>query len=123
MTARARMFFPALAVMLALALPAAAQTTTQREPSPSPVLSGIANMLSGDSATPAQGAAETEKKNTMPLPKDMFFDESTGQYKRVVRGKSGGKYITATTCYEISLESETTRVMRPVACIMPPRNR
>lgn len=138
---RASLFSASLAVVMTvfLALPAAAQTTTTDQPH-SPVYSGIANMLGGSDnsgAAPAQKAEEkrpqtreeyraaraarkeAEKLQGPPLPKDVFYDETTGQYKKVISGKSGGKYYTATTCYEVTLQTETSRVMRPVACIMP----
>ncbi len=140
---RAPLFSASLAVVMTvfLALPAAAQTTTTDQQH-SPVYSGIANMLGGgdgSGAAPAQKAEEkrpqtreeyraaraarkeAEKRQGPPLPKDVFYDETTGQYKKVISGKSGGKYITSTTCYEATLQTETSRVMRPVACIMPPK--
>lgn len=143
---RASLFSASLAVVMTvfLALPAAAQTTTTDQQH-SPVYSGIANMLGGSDnsgAAPAQPAQKAEEKRPQtreeyraaraarkeaeklkgpPLPKDVFYDETTGQYKKVISGKSGGKYITSTTCYEVTLQTESTRVMRPVACIMPPK--
>jgi len=121
------------AVMIAVlaAMPAAAQTTTQQQQPGSPVYSGIANIFSEDPAPRPQtreeyraareARKEAEKQQGLPLPKDVFFDEQTGQWKKVVSGKSGGKYVTATTCYEITHQTESTRVFRPVACILPPK--
>lgn len=135
-------FAIAFAAGLGLATPALAQTTqTSDGQQHSPVYSGIANALSGNSSTPAatedkqapvvparprtreeyraqreaRKAAE-EAGTDMPLPKDMFFDKETGQWKRVVRAKSGGKYTVATTCYEITHQSSGSRVFRPVNC-------
>ncbi|MFN7114819.1 MAG: hypothetical protein ACK4PK_10735 [Alphaproteobacteria bacterium] len=118
-----------IAVLLAAA-PAAAQTTQQQQPG-SPVFSGVANMFSKETEPRPQtreeyraareARKEAEKQRGLPMPENVFFDESTGQWKKVVSGRSGGKYITATTCYEITHQTESSRVMRPVACIMPPR--
>lgn len=141
---RACMFSAAFAAVMTvfLALPAAAQNTSTDQQH-SPVFSGIANMVGGTSGSSAKAAApEAEKEKRprtreeyraarearkeaerlgldKPLPEDMFFDQSTGQYKKVIQGKSGGSYITSTTCYEIAHQGGGTRVFRPVACIMP----
>lgn len=128
---------------LGLAAPVMAQTTETDGQRHSPVYSGIANVLSGNNgAAPAatedkqapvvparprtreeyraqreaRKAAE-EAGTDMPLPKDMFFDKETGQWKRVVRAHSGGKYTVATTCYEITHQSSGSRVFRPVNCL------
>jgi hypothetical protein len=118
------------ALLAAVPLSVRAQTAQQQQPG-SPVYSGIANIFSKE-ATPRpqtreeyraarEARKEAEKQQGLPMPKDVFFDEETGQWKKVVSGKSGGKYITSTTCYEITHQTETARVMRPVACILPPK--
>lgn len=120
---------------------ASAQVYESESQKPSPVYSGIANALSGN-ASSAKAAedkkAEPERKKTraeyraerearkaaeesgddIPLPKDVFFDKETGQWKKVVRYKSGGNYTIATTCYEVTHQSSNSRVFRPVGCIM-----
>ncbi len=134
-----------LAAGLGVSTLATAQSTYETQTQkPSPVYSGIANALGGGSSAPAavpedkkapvtnarpktreeyraqreaRKAAE-ESGNDMPLPEDMFFDKSTGQWKRVVRYKSGGNYTVATTCYEITHQGGGSRVFRPVGCIM-----
>lgn len=132
------MFVLVFVAGMGLASAAFAETDAVQQPH-SPVYSGIANMFSGtasEKATDAEGEQTTkrpttreeyraarearkaaEEENNMPLPEDMVFNKTTGQWQRVVRYKSGGKYMVSTTCYEISHESKNSRVFRPVGCI------
>ncbi len=129
------------AIGIGAAVPASAETYQSETQKPSPVYSGIANALSGNTSSAKatdDKKAEPERKKTraeyraerearkaaeetgddIPLPKDVFFDKETGQWKKVVRYKSGGNYTIATTCYEVTHQSSNSRVFRPVGCIM-----
>lgn len=140
-TAMKTIFAIVFAVGIGAAAPAKAETYQSESQKPSPVYSGIANALSGNasSAKPAEDKqAEPDRPKTraeyraeraarkaaeesgddIPLPKDVFFDKSTGQWKKVIRYKSGGNYTIATTCYEITHQNNNSRVFRPVGCIM-----
>lgn len=128
----ARFARPCAALLIAVLLAAApAKAQTQQQQPGSPVYSGVSNMFSKEEKPRPQtreeyraareARKEAEKQKGLPMPEDVFFDEQTGQWKRVVSGKSGGKYITATTCYEITHQTESTRVMRPVGCVTPPK--
>lgn len=117
-----------LAALMGAATPAAAQHTLEQQPT-SPVYSGVSNMFSKETKERPQTREEyraarearkaAENQSGPPLPKDVFYDQDTQQWKRIASGRSGGKYVTATTCYDITLQTETTRVMRPVACKLP----